>query len=78
MILRACRYFNGTYDYWLDALTMDILRAQNEELTEVPPADVLVAAYFEANGMWKRPHSTSPAQDDSGGVWEPDLPEVLD
>lgn len=54
MIVCATRYFGQTPDYWEDALTLRLHRAQENELALRPPAEMFLAAYFEAQGWWKR------------------------
>lgn len=59
---------------------MDRLRAQEDELRETPPADDLIAGYFQAQGWWEpRVASvTVEGQPDGNEQWEPDLPEFTD
>lgn len=57
---------------------MDILRAQQEELCETPPADELVALYFAAREWWRPPAPRSAAPSAAIETWTSDIPEFVD
>jgi len=72
MIVKTCRYFGGTPDYWEDALTLRWHRAQENELAARPPAEMFLAAYFQAQRWWHPPTDAEPANET---LPESDLPE---
>lgn len=77
MILRACRYFGSTPDYWWGRLTWALHVEMSKQLAEEPPADRLIAVYFAANKWWTPP-SLGDAADEEPGEWQSPYPDVTD
>jgi hypothetical protein len=64
ILARLIRYFGQTKEYWLRHGTLHDWRdLYSPELEETPPADRLVAMYFEAMKWWSPPERASAARD---------------
>lgn len=71
MIARMMRHFGQSHDYWETTLTLRLHREHELELSENPPPEAFLAAYFEAQGWWKRPGLDEPLAE----LPRSDLPE---
>ena len=80
-MLRACRYFGHTREYWWGHLTWPLYAELTQQLAEEPPADQLVAVYFAAHKWWSPPaRSAGAAAAEAEGpeVWTSDLPDYTE
>ncbi len=73
MIVKTCRYFGFAPEYWEDRLTLRWHRAHENELALRPPAEMFLAAYFQAQRWWRPPSDS--ADHDREALSESDLPE---
>jgi hypothetical protein len=84
VVLRACRYFGHTREYWWSTLTWPLYAELERELAENPPADRLIQIYFAAQKWWSPPDGEASrgredgSDDDDEGVWECPLPDVTE
>ena len=83
MVLRACRHYGHTREYWWSTLTWPLYGEIERELAEHPPAEQLLAWYFQAEKWWSPPDFGRTAfagagADDAEGVWECPFPDVTD
>jgi hypothetical protein len=83
VVLRACRYFGHTREYWWSTLTWPLYAELERELAENPPVDRLVQIYFASQKWWSPPGAeANPVRegedDDEAGEWDSGLPDVTD
>ncbi|MGC1300933.1 MAG: hypothetical protein WA840_01040 [Caulobacteraceae bacterium] len=81
MVLRACRYFGHTREYWWSHLTWPLFVEMSQQLAEEPPVDQFAALYFAGNKWWSPPERTAFASggpEEDAGVWVSPLPDVTE
>ncbi len=80
-MLRCCRYFGHTREYWWNSLTWALYEDIEYQLAEDPPADRLIQVYFAANHWWsppQRPGEAPESASEEPDVWENPYPDVTD